>query len=146
MTTIAANFLTGEMAADSMVSSDDSYYLINKLRRGKGCIYGGAGDFEKLLKFYQVLDQGGDLDSDTDISILMLNAQGLWVYESSVIPVPIKNSFFAIGTGAGYAMGAMHLGKSPREAVEIACLYDTSSHGPIDEMKLERIRGTKKSI
>lgn len=76
----------------------------------------------------------------------MLNAQGLWVYESSVIPVPIKNPFFAIGTGAGYAMGAMHLGKNPREAVEIACLYDTSSHGPIDEMKLERIRGTKKSI
>jgi hypothetical protein len=33
------------------------------------------------------------------------------------------------------------------DAVEVACLYDSSSHGPIDEIKLPRKpRGVKKSI
>jgi len=36
MTTIAARASTGEIAADSMVSGDDSFYLVQKLRLGKG--------------------------------------------------------------------------------------------------------------
>jgi hypothetical protein len=90
MTTIAAKFSTGEIAADSMVSGDD---------------------------------------------------------ESSIIPAKIKNDFWSIGTGANFAIAAMHFGASPKEAVEIACLYDSSSHGPIDEIKLPRKpRGVKKSL
>jgi hypothetical protein len=42
----------------------------------------------------------------------------------------------------------MHLGLSPAEAVKLACLYDTSSHEPVDAMTLSgRKRGsTKKSV
>ena len=147
MTTVAARASTGEIAADSMVSGDDSFYLVEKLRKGKSSLYGACGDWDKILKFYSVLESGGDLDSDIDVTVLELRADGIWIYESTIIPARIKNDFWAIGTGANFAIAAMHLGLSPAEAVKIACLYDTSSHEPIDVMKLEgRRRGRSKSI
>jgi hypothetical protein len=148
MTTIAAKASTGEIAADSMVSGDDSFYLVEKLRRGQESVYGGCGDWDKLLKFYNSLDSGADLDSDTDVTVLELRSDGIWIYESTIIPAKIKNDFWAIGTGANFAIAAMHLGLSPAEAVKLACLYDTSSHEPIDVMTLSgRKRGsTKKGV
>lgn len=148
MTTIAARASTGEIAADSMVSGDDSFYLVEKLRRGQESIYGGCGDWDKLLKFYNSLESGADLDSDTDVTVLELRSDGIWIYESTIIPAKIKNDFWAIGTGANFAIAAMHLGLTPAEAVKLACLYDTSSHEPIDVMSLSgRKRGsTKKGI
>jgi len=148
MTTIAARASTGEIAADSMVSGDDSFYLVKKLRKGQESIYGGCGDWDKLLKFYNSLESGADLDSDTDVTVLELRSDGIWIYESTIIPAKIKNDFWAIGTGANFAIAAMHLGLNPAEAVKLACLYDTSSHEPIDVMSLSgRKRGsTKKGI
>jgi len=146
MTTVAAKVSTGEIAADSMVSGDDSFYLVEKLRRGKASIYGACGDWDKILKFYYALESGGDLDSDLDVTVLELRSDGLWVYEGTIIPARIKNEFWAIGTGANYAIAAMHLGLSPAEAVKLACKYDTSSNEPIDVLKLEGRRATKKSI
>ena len=148
MTTIAAKASTGEIAADSMVSGDDSFYLVEKLRRGQESIYGGCGDWDKLLKFYNSLESGADLDSDTDVTVLELRSDGIWIYESTIIPAKIKNDFWAIGTGANFAIAAMHLGLSPAEAVKLACLYDTSSHEPVDVMTLSgRKRGsTKKGV
>jgi hypothetical protein len=148
MTTIAAKASTGEIAADSMVSGDDSFYLVEKLRKGQESIYGGCGDWDKLLKFYNSLESGADLDSDTDVTVLELRSDGIWIYESTIIPAKIKNDFWAIGTGANFAIAAMHLGLTPAEAVKLACLYDTSSHEPIDVMTLSgRKRGsTKKGI
>jgi ATP-dependent protease HslVU (ClpYQ) peptidase subunit len=126
-----------------MCSSDDAFYLVEKLRKGKASIYGGCGDWDKLLKFYQSIESGGDIDSDSDVTILELRNDGIWIYESTIIPAKIKNDFWAIGTGAGYAIAAMHLGLTPREAVEIACLYDTSSHAPVDSFVLGKSRAKK---
>jgi hypothetical protein len=146
MTTIAARASTGEIAADSMVSGDDSFYLVEKLRKGKASIYGACGDWDKILKFYQVLESGGDLDSDTDVTVLELRNDGIWIYEGTIIPARIKNDFWAVGTGANWCMGALAAGASLMKAMEIACNYDTSSRGPIDYMKLGGVRGRKKSI
>ena len=148
MTTIAAKASTGEIAADSMVSGDDSFYLVEKLRSGQTSVYGGCGDWDKLLKFYNSLESVADLDSDTDVTVLELRSDGIWIYESTIIPAKIKNDFWAIGTGANFAIAAMHLGLTPAEAVKLACLYDTSSHEPIDVMTLSgRKRGsTKKGV
>ena len=149
MTTIAARVSTGEIAADSMVCGDDSFYLVEKLRRGKNSVYGACGDWDKCLKMLQVLESGGELDSDIDVTVLELRSDGkdngLWVYEGTIIPARIKNDFWAIGTGANYAIAAMHLGASPTEAVKIACLYDTSSHEPVDTMRLGGTRGRSKN-
>lgn len=145
MTTVAASLDFMEIAADSMCSGDDVHYLVEKLKRGKHSAYGAAGDWDKILKFYDALEKSGDLDSDCDIEVLELRNDGLWVYEGTIIPARIKNRFYAIGSGAGYAIAAMHLGKSPSEAVAIASLFDPGTGGPIDVIKLEDLSASKKS-
>jgi ATP-dependent protease HslVU (ClpYQ) peptidase subunit len=137
VTTIAAKFSTLEIAADSQVSGDDIKYHVEKLRRGLQSVYGGAGDWDKLLAAFQALESGKtELDDDCDVELLELRHDGIWVYEGVLIPAKIKNDFYAIGTGSAYAIAAMHLGKSPKEAVEIAAIYDPGTGGPIDSMSL----------
>lgn len=147
MTTIAASLDTMEMAADSMVSGDDSFYMVEKLRRGANSIYGACGNWDACLKFLSAIDEGkGELDSDLDVQVLELRPDGIWVYEGTIIPARIKNRFWAVGTGANFAIAAMELGLPPARAVEIACKYDSASSPPIDVIKLEAKNGGKTTI
>lgn len=146
MTTIAASLDFMEMAADSMCSGDDSFYMVDKLRMGKESIYGACGNWDACLKFLSAIEQGkNELDSDLDVSVLELREDGLWVYESTIIPARIKNRFWAIGTGANYAIACMDMGLSPAEAVAMACKYDSASNPPIDVFKLEGRRSGSKT-
>jgi hypothetical protein len=130
-----------------MCSGEGGYYSVCKLRHWKDGVAGAAGDWVQILKFFNSIENGGDLDSDCDVECMELRADGIWVYESTIIPARIKEPFYAIGTGSAYALAAMHLGKSPREAVEIAALFDPATRGPIDVITIGGKRnGTKKSI
>jgi hypothetical protein len=138
MTTVAAKFSTLEIAADTMVSGEDSYYSVSKLRRGKNSIYGACGDWDKVLKAYQLIESNStEWESDLDVSILELRPDGLWVYESTIIPVRLKNDYWAVGTGANFAIAAMRLGNSPATAVAIAAEFDPFTRHPIEAFQLE---------
>lgn len=146
MTTVAASLVHKEIAADSMCSGEGGYYSVCKLRHWKDGVAGAAGDWVQILKFFNSIENGGDLDSDCDVECMELRAEGIYVYESTLIPARIKEPFYAIGTGSAYAIAAMHLGKSPREAVEIAALFDPATRGPIDVITIGGKRnGTKKN-
>lgn len=146
MTTVAASLVHKEIAADSMCSGEGGYYSVCKLRHWKDGVAGAAGDWVQILKFFNSIENGGDLDSDCDVECMELRAEGIYVYESTLIPARIKEPFYAIGTGSAYAIAAMHLGKSPREAVEIAALFDPATRGPIDVITIGGKRnGIKKN-
>lgn len=132
-----------EIAADSAVGDQESFYLVQKLRRRKEGIYGAAGEFLKILSAYDFMAHKAQWSADLDVQILELRNNGIWVYESSPVPIKIKNDYWAIGSGSGYALAAMRLGLSPAEAVSIACEFDSSSRPPIDSMRLEISRGRK---
>ena len=136
MTTIAASFSKQEIAVDSRVSMEFISYSVSKLRRGPVSIFGAAGDWDQCLLFLEALEKNAFEDFETECQMLELRPDGIYVYESSIIPAKIKNDFYAIGTGAAYAIGAMRMGASPTEAVAIACEFDPASWGPIDTMKL----------
>lgn len=147
MTTIAARLSTGEMAADSICAGDDVHYLVSKLHKAPRSIFGGAGQWDTLLRFYAHLTVSNGapeallkiLEPCGDIEVLEMRADGLYVYESCYISTRIKNDFYAVGTGRNFAIAAMHLGASPREAVALAALYDPNTGGPIEEMRLADI-------
>jgi ATP-dependent protease HslVU (ClpYQ) peptidase subunit len=139
MTTIAACYSKREIAADSMVSLEAMSYSVTKLRRGAHSIFGAAGEWDQCLKFLQALETNQLEDFETDCQLIELRYDGIWVYESGILPAKLKNDFFAIGTGAAYAIGAMKMGASPAEAVAIACEFDPASQGPIDRMVLGEI-------
>jgi len=70
---------------------------------------------------------GSSLPSYTELS-------GIFTYQNRAFEFDIEsgalfeiNDFQALGTGAIYALTALHLGHSPQEALEIACKLDPYS-------------------
>ena len=51
----------------------------------------------------------------------------------NINPVP---QFDAIGAGQDFALAAMHLGKTPKEAVEVACELSVWCNAPITEIAI----------
>lgn len=51
-------------------------------------------------------------------------------------PYKVHASFYAIGSGRRLAIGAMAAGASAKEAVEIACRFDTHSRGPVNAARV----------
>lgn len=145
MTTIAAKHSTLQIAADTMVSDDSCFYAADKLRKGKKSIYGACGDFNHMLRAYELIETGSkEWNNEFDFTVMELRADGIYLYESCMIPVKIKHDYWAVGSGSAYAIAAMRLGCSPAEAVAIACEFDTSSRPPIDSMTLE-VKGASKN-
>ncbi len=58
------------------------------------------------------------------------------LFERTPEPIIFEDAFFACGSGRDYAIAAMHLGKSAREAVEIASIYDTGCGNGVTELAL----------
>lgn len=48
--------------------------------------------------------------------------------------------FFAVGTGEAFATMAMVAGKTPKQAVELACKLDTLSGGPLDVILASKLK------
>jgi hypothetical protein len=77
------------------------------------------------------------IDGDADFSALILTDDGLFEADAYCRPERIIEPFYAIGSGAKAALGAMHAGASARRAVEIACRIDPYSTPPIVTMRLK---------
>ena len=131
MTTIAASVKFKQIAADSMASADGYYYSVSKLIATPTGGFGGTGEWPSVLKYIHGI-QNGAPDDELDVTVLELRDNTLWLWDGTERPFAIKQEFYAIGTGAAYAICAMHLGKSPAEAVEIASLFDPGTRAPID--------------
>jgi hypothetical protein len=135
MTTIAVSMKHREIAADSKCSDDGYHYEVTKLRKFDERARAAAGDWKDCLKFHNAVENGTDIDDDWDVDVIELRPDGIYVYDGGM-PAKIKNDFYAIGSGSGYAIAAMHLGLSPAEAVALAAIYDPATGGEIEVWKL----------
>jgi hypothetical protein len=116
---------------------------VSKLRTGPNTAFGAAGQWEQVLKFYAALEQNSELATECEVDVLEIRPDALYLYNSSLTCYPIKERFWAIGTGAGYAIAAMHLGKDPVEAVRIASLFDPGTGGEIETMRIQNVAQPK---
>ena len=132
MTTIAAN--REMMAADSQAEMKNRSFHTRKISRVRGALIGTAGGAEVSRMFVHWYAFGADLSDrpqGMDAVALVLDTNGLFVYEGNCYPVEITDEFMAIGSGAEVAVAAMMLGKSPKEAVAIACKVDLHTRPPV---------------
>lgn len=136
MTTIAASLDHQMIAADTRCSTDGWMVNVSKLRTGPNTAFGAAGQWEQVLKFYAALEQNSDLATECEVDVLEIRPDALYLYNSSLTCYPIKERFWAIGTGSGYAIAAMYLGKDPIEAIRIAALFDPNTGGEIETLRL----------
>lgn len=146
MTTIA--YKDGVLAGDQRVTEGSSVMpgsqrKVWKLR--SGWLVGGCGTLADLMRFRDWVKEFsiGDprpLKVSTSFSGIMITPEGLvYIYEdANVIEVPSDAKFYAIGSGHQAALGALYMGATAKQAVEIACKVDTGSGGDVHVVKLTR--------
>ena len=128
------------MAADSMASVEASgfVYKTRKIHRAEGVLFGisgSAGAARRFLRWYGEGQDYNDLpefDPNTEYFVaLMLGREGIFRYEGICDPIQVLDDYAASGDGAAIALAAMKLGKSPREAVELACELNGPTGPPV---------------
>jgi ATP-dependent protease HslVU (ClpYQ) peptidase subunit len=72
-------------------------------------------------------------------AMLFINCE-LYLLTGNYIPIPITDRFFAIGTGAPYALAAMSLGCSAHDAIKLAADFDVNTNKVIEEYEIIKQR------
>ena len=132
MTTVAANRY--EMAADSLAVANNRKYRTRKLYRAAGAVVGVSGGIGEMLMAVRWYEAGADLAARPDGlngTMLVLDESGLYRYEGNCYPIPVLDDFAATGSGSDIALAAMLMGKTPAEAVALACEVDLHTGPPV---------------
>lgn len=140
MTTIA--YRHGVMAADSRAYAGFNAALgsktkIRRLEDGTliGCSSNQVGLGEAVIDWYVRGAKPDDAPKSAEINLSLLvvkpSGEAFFANDGFHLSGPIRADFFAIGTGHAAAQGAMHMGASAQEAVEIACRVDVWSGLPV---------------
>jgi len=120
------------MAADRKYSHNETMFYGKKLERHGDIIISTAGTADIGTDFIEWLKGGDEPETLDDMDAIVLTPQGIFVYAETIIPVQLEQDFYAIGSGAHAALGAMFCGKNPVEAVEIAAKIDPYTGGVVD--------------
>lgn len=148
MTCIAVSTKHGALASDTRCSADGVMFGVSKIRRvGKGVV-GAAGDWDDILKFWEHLEgkpaKESGLNDDSEVEGIELHPSGIFLYAASGKRYQIKDEFFAIGSGAPYAIGAMAMGATPEQAVALASRFDPATGGEIEVIPLKAVNAKNK--
>jgi 20S proteasome alpha/beta subunit len=137
------------MAADSMMHDDHVRNSVAKIFRMKdGSLMGVAGTIADAVEFVNFMEgkRPSPPDDMSEVHIVHLTHHGVFLYQCSSTPVEIIDPFAAAGSGASAALGAMHFGATPQEAVEIAIKVDPFTAGPVLVMDLETPKNRRRRI
>jgi hypothetical protein len=100
-----------------------------------------CGDWVDALKFLEWFNEGADLNATPDyeentFDALELNHSGLYAWDRGLRRVPVLNPYYAIGSGAQAALGALFMGATPVQAIEAASQIDLFTSGPVQQLNL----------
>lgn len=134
------------LAADKRASYGTTILTTTKIFRINGCLVGYTGDAsfgEQVLSWFR---DGADSttypadqrDATNWAPLMVITPDGrILRYERTPHPLTYEGEFFASGSGGDFALAAMHLGKTAREAVELACLLDSGCGNGVTELTLD---------
>ena len=145
MTTIA--YRSGIMASDSRVTEDtfiamSNYPKIHKLKDGS--IVGSCGSLSQITDLLAELKKESKFNSKKtysyeDVGCLVVTPnKELWYYSHEMDHFIQLHGceHYAIGSGAHFALGALSMGATAKQAVEIAITYDAGSGGKIQTLSV----------
>lgn len=134
------------LAADKRACYGTTILTTTKIFRVGDCLVGYTGDAvfgEQMLAWIRAGANVEDFpaaqrDKDDWCGVLVITPEGkVSRYERTPNPMTYEDEFFAAGSGGDFALAAMHLGKTAREAVELACKLDSGCGNGVTELTLE---------
>ncbi len=142
MTTVVATRTS--LVSDSKCSEGSASFKTTKLFQVGDSLLGVAGTLTAALKFIkwfkkQDHDEPPILGETDDFDVLEVSPNGMFIWDRDLTAIEILSPFYAIGSGRMAALAALHLGTSPEQAVETACLIDSHSSGPVQVLRLPPI-------
>lgn len=148
MTTVVA---TPELiAADRCMDTGGNGSIpTTKVVRIRGSLWGFAGSTTDALKFLRWVRGGFKKSTQpnfvgvkgADFEIIQVNPQGqLILWDRDLEPVPCNRPTHGIGTGGGFAVGALDAGATIEAAMQIAEGRDQNTRGPFDIIYLDSKR------
>lgn len=143
MTTIC--YRDGQLAADTRAYSGGSRPIGHKQKIGMVQLSGGEilafgistahPGLSEELRAWLGNEKSPDYDPGPGREFEMLEVRDdgtVFYYQSSLTPSgPLEADYFAIGSGAEYALGALAHGATAQEAVEAASQHDVWTKAPI---------------
>lgn len=127
------------LAADKQSTNVGYGHTITKIFRVPGGRVGFSGAASHSLALLQWFKDGRDpltypKHDDPAGALFLPDEGGAWGY-GGPYPEKYEDKFIAQGCGRDYALAAMYLGKSAREAVEVACALDVNCGCGIDVLE-----------
>ena len=143
MTVIAWDGKT--LAADKRAVNCGLVRTVTKIKRIGKLLVGVSGNTAGMAEAFRWIEMGCPYDKYSDIlkdrndgpSIMVIDAGRIILYGTSPLPTEYEDKIFASGSGRDFALTAMHLGKTAREAVEVACLFENGCGNGVDELTLD---------
>lgn len=113
---------------------------VTKLFRVNGSIIGIAGNIEQALRFVEwrrTPEAKPAFADNSNFAALELTADGgiIW-WGAEMVGIPVEDEYFAIGSGSAYALGALAMGASPKDAIKIASRWDEATGSEVQSMTL----------
>ena len=151
MTTIVCR--EGIMACDTQHTYDETkFYGVKKIEGGKNSAMGIAGasrfahcafEWWKLVEEYEGIDvhewhQQRQLIADDIVMLVAHKEQGIFRLDSTGRATQIHNAYAALGTGAQAALGAMAMGATAVQAIDVAIKYDLYTGGDVKYVSYHR--------
>lgn len=147
MTVIAWDGKT--LAADKQVTLFSAKITTTKVRRIKREgripeVLAWTGDQDSGQAMAEWYEAGADpaafpecqRDSEAWTRLIVADRYGAKYYDRAPFATKVEDAFAAWGTGSDFAIMAMHLGKTAREAVELTCLFAVGCGNGMDAFDL----------
>lgn len=139
MTTVALQYESRTISYDSRMSSGNGYVVddnYNKKREVNGVVFflaGVAADIDMFTEYYPgpyelIPECSGILVRDGEVHSVHVDEHGM-ISELNL------TCDYAVGSGEQFALAAMDLGKTSKEAVKYATTRDCFSGGKINTFK-----------
>lgn len=137
MTTIIAT--PDALYTDSLCTYTVSFRVRKAVRIGDS-LYGAAGDdldsFIKVMEWLRGEEPRPKLPSDEMFDMIEVSQAGIFTWSRQLRRVKVRERYYAIGSGAQYAIGAMDTGATPEKALKVAAKRDGATGLPIFKLVL----------
>jgi ATP-dependent protease HslVU (ClpYQ) peptidase subunit len=141
VTTIA--YRAGELAGDSLITAGETK-LPDRCRKvfrfRDGRLFAGSGDGVAIDILKIATRRCLPIPRLKNVNALLIFPDGKIAFYEEGKWSDVYAEYVAMGNGAHYALGAMAVGASAREAVRAGCKLDTHSGGRIHHVNLEKRR------